>query len=101
MKFKIVVCENFQTIETVVETESANDLVPLIKEIRQSIFDATGDIEEKKKKSTKVETKEVNVERKQRMATKGQIDYLKGLGVVVPDDLTFDEARKLLNELGA
>lgn len=101
MKFKIVVNENFQTIETVVETEDVNVVCQTIKDLRHAILDATADVEDKKKTKNNTKTeKPKTTETKQRMATRPQIDYLKGLGVVVPDDITFEEARQMLNELG-
>lgn len=98
MKFKITVNENYQTIETVVEAENSQALVPLMKELRNVIKQATADVEEKKSSQKK---ESATTQPKQRMATKNQREYLIRLGVVVPEDLTFDEARRMLDELGA
>lgn len=99
MKFRITVNENFQTIETVVEAENSQALVPLMKELRNVIKQATSDVEEKK--SSQKKESATTSQPKQRMATKNQIEYLIRLGVVVPENLTFDEARRMLDELGA
>lgn len=99
MKYKVIVCENFQTIETVVEVENSSALVPLMKDLRSKIREATLDVEEKK--SAQKKEPATNSQPKQRMATKNQKEYLIRLGVVVPEDLTFDEARRMLDELGA
>lgn len=97
MKYKIIVSENFQTIETVVETEDSKYLVPLIQELRLVIKEATSDIEEKK---TVKKDNSQPATPKPRLASASQKDFLRSLGVVVPEGLTKEEASKMLNELG-
>ena len=91
---RITASENYQTITVEVEFNKYSDLVSHLKSLRNVIYEATKDINEKKEK---VEEPKQEV----RMATAGQLKYLNNLGYEGDTNkLTFEEASKLIDKLG-
>ena len=94
MKVKIKASENFQECEVVVEVEKIAEITDILIDLRDAIRNATLDIEDKK-------VKKEDPKKEIKMATEGQIRYLHNLGWSGNEsELTFDEASKIIGELG-
>ena len=107
MKFKVICTEMFQTVESIIECETYQELADHLRCVKNAIKDAYSDVKPKKNskpKKTEEEASEVLYEHKG-MATQKQIDLIKKkvdktkIEQIDFSKMTSQEASDFINEL--
>lgn len=109
MKFKVICTEMFQTVESIIECETYQELADHLRCVKNAIKDAYSDVKPKKsskptKKTEEQASNEVLYEHKG-MATQKQIDLIKKkvdktkIEQIDFSKMTSQEASDFINEL--